>query len=195
MKKQLITFLAALIVIIVIFGTIYAAVQQSQRSDANYPQIQMAEDMATQIKDGGGPYGASTLSPVDMGASLAPFTIVYDSKGKVVSGSGYLNGEVPKASLGMLEASKGKDYNAVTWQPASNTRIAAVIVYAPVTKAKANPKTAKPIQAYYVLSGRSLTEVEKNENQTLLIAAAGCVLSLLIAIGAFYSKQLAAIRL
>lgn len=188
MRKQLINFVAALAILVVIFGTMYAVVQQSQRRDANYPQVQMAEDTAAQLKGGVDPYVASTLSPVDMQASLAPFTIVYDFKGNVVSGSGYLDKKVPKAPLGLLEASKGTTYHAVTWEPKGGVRIAAVVVPAQVT----SKKTTK---TYYVLSGRSLTEVEKNENKTLLITVVGGVLSLLIAAGAFYAKQLSSIRL
>lgn len=157
----------------VIFGTIYATVQQAQRNDANYPQIQMAEDTATQIRNRADPHIASAYTPVDMDSSLAPFTIVYDQKGKVVGGSGYLNGKVPKAPLGILADSRGKDYNAVTWQPRQGIRIAAVSV-----------ATGK----YYVLSGRSLTEVEKNENHTFWLAFAGGVLSIIILAGSIAAK-------
>jgi hypothetical protein len=174
--KKLIALLAAVGIIIIIFGTICAAVQQSQRHAANYPQIQMAEDTADQIKGGADPYIASTLSPVNMKDSLAPFTIVYDKKGDVVSGSGYLDGKVPKAPIGVLENAKGKEYNAVTWQPQDNVRIAAVSVAA---------------KDYYVLSGRSLTEVEKNENETFKITFVGGALALLIMLVALVARSLA----
>lgn len=94
--KKLITVLAVIGIIVIVFGTMYGIVQQAQRNDANYPQIQMAEDTAALIGGGTDPYVASTLSPVNMKSSLAPFTIVYDKKGNVVSGSGYLNGKVPR---------------------------------------------------------------------------------------------------
>lgn len=157
-------------VVIVIFGTIYTVVQQAQRNDANYPQIQLAEDTAAQIKSGSDPYIASLNPPVDMRTSLAPFTIVYDKAGHPLSGSGYLNSKVPNAPSGILTAALGKTYNAVTWQPQKDVRIAAVTV------------TAK---GYYVLSGRSLTEVEKNETHTLQLTAIGGIIALvLLGIGA-----------
>jgi hypothetical protein len=140
-------------------------VQQAQRADANYPQIQLAEDTAAQLKSSFNPSIPASLAPADMRSSLAPFIIIYDKKGKVVSGSGYLNGKVAKAPLSMLEASKGKDYNAETWQPQKGVRIAAVTVTS---------------DKYYVLSGRSLKEVEKNENRTFWLAFAGFILSLLL---------------
>jgi hypothetical protein len=173
--KRLITLLATAGVIIIIFGTIYTVVQQAQRNGANSPQIQMAEDTAAQIKGGADPYIASTLSPVNMKSSLAPFTIVYDKKGNPVSGSGYLDGKVPKAPVGILQSSKGKDYHAVTWEPQSNVRIAAVTV------------TAKD---HYVLSGRSLTEVEKNENETFKLSLIGGILALLVVGAALAARVL-----
>jgi hypothetical protein len=179
MSKRYITFLAGVGMLIVIFGTIYAAVQQSQRSAANYPQIQMAADTAAQIDRGHDPHVASTLSPVDMDGSLAPFTIIYDQKGKVVSGSGYLGKKVPKAPLGILKDARGKDYNAVTWQPKEGVRIAAVTVAA---------------KKYYVLSGRSLTEVEKNENKTFWLTFVGGVIAIIILDGSIAAKMVAVRR-
>ena len=182
MSKRYITFLAGVGMLVVIFGVIYAAVQQAQRSAANSPQIQMAEDTAARVdKEGYNPQ-FSTLNltePVDMDSSLAPFTIIYDKKGKVVSGSGYLGKKVPKAPLGILKAAQGKDYNAVTWQPQKDVRIAAVTVAA---------------KKYYVLSGRSLTEVEKNENNTFWLAFAGGVISIIILAGATAAKTVIAAR-
>ena len=167
--KRLITELAVVGILVVIFGTIYATVQQAQRRDANYPQIQLAEDTAAQLGTVNGPTAPSSMAPVDMKASLAPFVIVYDAKGRVVSGSGYLNGRVPSASLSMLQEARGQDYNAVTWQPANGVRIASVTV---ATK------------NYYVLSGRSLKEVEKNEDHTLQIAFVGGILALILVMAA-----------
>jgi hypothetical protein len=102
---------------------------------------------------------------VDMAKSLAPFTIIYRKDGNILQGSGNLNGKVPKAPLGMLKSASGKDYHAVTWQPAKNVRIAAVVV------ADKN---------YYVLSGRNLKEVERNESRTFDITLLGGVLSVLL---------------
>jgi hypothetical protein len=163
--KKLVMALAGVGILVVIFGTIYGAAQQVQRSDANMPQIQIAEDEAARINSGFDSQVRSALPPVDMHKSLAPFVIIYDKKGNVVSGSGYLNSKVPKVSLGMLEASKGKDYSAVTWEPQKDVRIASVTVAA---------------KDYYVLSGRSLTEVEKNETHTFQLAFIGGIVALML---------------
>ena len=179
MSRRYINFIAGIAALVVVFGTIYAVGQQAQRDNANYPQIQMAEDAAAQIKAGHDPHISSTLPPVDMDSSLAPFTLVYDAKGKVVSGSGYLGGKVPAAPLGLLQSAKGKDYNAQTWQPKDGVRIAAVTVTA---------------DKYYVLSGRSLTEVEKNENHTFWLAFMGGVLAMLILVVAIAARSVVPAR-
>ncbi len=65
----------------------------------------------------------------------------------------------------MLTDSKNKAYNEVTWEPKKNVRIAAITVAA---------------KDYYVLSGRSLREVEKNEARTLQLVLLGGVLSMML---------------
>lgn len=172
--KPRITIATIVGLLVIIFGTIYVVVQQAQRNDANYPQIQLAEDQATQITRNNNPYVASAMAPVDMKSSLAPFVIVYDHSGKVVSGSGYLNGKVPKPPAGILSEAKGQAYNAVTWQPGNGVRIAAVTVTA---------------NNYYVLSGRSLTEVEKNESETFKLTFVGGMLSLLVLVAALVGRR------
>lgn len=168
MKKYL-YWIGSVIFLFIIFGTIYGVVQQSQRADANDPQIQIAEDTATEL-DQGITVTSLTQERIDMKNSLAPFTIIYNMSGTVVGGTGYLNNAVPTAPTGILTASDSGGYNAVTWQPATGVRIAAVTVRA---------------DRYYVLVGRSLTEVEKREDKTLELSAGGFALSLLVLGGMF----------
>lgn len=156
MNRQL-PYLSAALLLIIIFGTMYGLVQQAQRSEANYPQIQIAEDTATALNNGRSPQSLIGAN-VDMMGSLAPFTIIYSRTGQIIAGSGYLHGAVPAAPLGMLSAAQGQTYSAVTWQPQAGVRIAAVSVAA---------------GHYYVLSGRSLTEVEKNETHSLQLVLLG----------------------
>src|SRR5205807_586735 len=109
---------------------------------------------------------------VDMAASLAPFVIIYTKAGQVVTGSGYLNGRVPKVPLGVLTSANGKDYNWVTWQLRSEVRVASVSVAA---------------HNYYVLSGRSLKEVEKNEDRTFQLSFVAGVIAAAILGAAFWA--------
>jgi hypothetical protein len=167
--KKFIPWLGVVVIILLIFGTIYVVAQQAGRSAANSPQIQIAEDAAAQLDRGDHPL-IVTSGQMDIEASLAPFTIVYDKSGKVVSGSGYIRGKVPKAPMGILTAAKGHDYHAVTWEPKDGVRVAAVTVAA---------------DKYYVLTGRSLELTEKQANTTLLLTALGC-LSSLVVVGVLY---------
>jgi hypothetical protein len=162
--KRLLPWFAALALLVVIFGSIYGVVQQAQRSDANYPQIQIAEDAAYALNRHSEPQ-AFVGDNVDFGRSLQPFVIVYDKTGKPLNGSGYLDGRLAKAPLGMLKAAEGQEYHAVTWEPKNDVRIASVTVAA---------------KDYYVLSGRNLKEVEKNENTTLQLSLLGGLAALVL---------------
>jgi hypothetical protein len=168
MKKHVLWFAAATIILI-IFGTIYSVVQQSQRADANYPQIQIAEDAAAALNQGAKP-SILVSGHVSLNDSLAPFLVIYSRSGKIVAGSGYLNGHVPGVPIGILSDSNDKPYNAVTWQPQKNVRIAVVTYSA---------------NKYYVLSGRSLKYIEANENKSFALSYLGGFASIFVLILAF----------
>lgn len=146
-------------------GLVYAAVQQALRQGANDPQIQMAEDAAEALRQGA--VAESLLPPhIDVGKSLAPFVIVYDDTGQVVASSGLLHGKVPSLPAGVLEYTRRRGQDRVTWQPENGVRVAAVV---------ARFQGATP---GFVLAGRSLREVEKRETQTELMAGAAWVATL-----------------
>lgn len=172
MRKD-IKWIAAALIIFLIFGFMYLTVQQAQRNDANYPQIQLAEDSASALNTGTKP-SSLTEGRVDMASSLAPFTIIYDKSGKVVAGNGYLNNKIPIPPVGVLTSSANKNYSFVSWQPASNVRIAAVTATA---------------DNYYVLSGRSLKEIEKNEHRTFMFVFVGGILAEIVLAGAFVAAK------
>lgn len=171
--KKLLLWTSAIGIIFVVFGTVYGVTQQAQRNDANDPQIQLAEDAATALNQGISP-ASLAQGHVDMGSSLASFTIIYSMQGTVISGSGYLGTSVPTIPQGVLNAADNQPFNAVTWQPQSGVRIAAVAVKA---------------DHYYVVSGRSLSEVEKRESTTMQLCVTGLLLSLLIVACAFTYVQ------
>jgi hypothetical protein len=162
--RKITLWLAAALIITILFGTMYVLVQQSLRLSANDPQIQMAEDAATQLNHGARP-APLIGGRVDISTSLAPFILIYDKSGKVAAGSGYLNGAIPALPHGVLTSAKGNSYNAVTWQPKPGIRIASVTVAA---------------DNYYVLSGRSLRETESRESTLTKLAAAGWLAALCV---------------
>lgn len=172
MKKSVL-WAGAAGILIVCFGTMAVAVQTAQRTAANNPQMQIAEDAANALNQGTNPKDFVS-GKVDFASSLAPFVVIYDKTGQPVAGNGYLNGHLPQVPHGVLTASDGKDFNAVTWQPQPNVRVAAVSTSA---------------HNYYVLSGRSLKEVEREKNVTYLVTGFGLLGTLLILLGTYLMYQ------
>ncbi|HLG91029.1 MAG TPA: hypothetical protein VI336_02625 [Candidatus Saccharimonadales bacterium] len=168
MRKTLVWLTAAFIVT-VIFGTIYVTVHQSQRMATDDPQIQMAQDIAAQLNNGM-ELKDLVVGNIDLGNSLAPATIIYDSAGQPIIGNGYLGGVLPVIPKGVLASSIGYSYNAVTWQPTDDVRLASVTVSA---------------NDYFVTSVRSLKEVEQRTTLTLKLAAMGWMVSMLALLGAY----------
>ena len=147
----------------ILCGLIFLSVQQNLRMGANDPQIQMAEDGAVSLEESFKPQDIVGSKVIDIGKSLSPFVIVYNTSGTVTASSGKLNGQVPSLPRGVLEKTYSFGENRITWQPQSGVRIAAVIV--------ASSKG-------YVLAGRSLREVEMRESSAELYAIAAWITSL-----------------
>ena len=165
--------MTAAALMVVIFGTIYAVVQQEQRSAANAPQIQLAEDAASALNNGRKP-AQLVRSSVEVTNSLDPFVMVYSKSGHLVTSSGSLNHKTPALPVGALKAADGKDYSAVTWQPQAGQRFATVTVAA---------------KDYYVVGVRSLREIEKNESQTLRLAFIGGVAAELVLLASYLTSR------
>ena len=165
--KKYYTGFAVVAIITVLFGSMYAVGQQSLRLSANDPQLQLADDAAAALKAGKSP-DEVVSGQVDIATSLAPFVIIYTDEGKVVTGSGFLDGVVPTVPYGVLtHALPGAD-NIITWQPRPGVRVASVSASA---------------GDYYVLSGRSLREVEHRADTLFLIAAPGWLVCIAILLG------------
>jgi hypothetical protein len=159
--------------IVTIFcGLVYATIQQNYRQNANDPQIQMAEDGATVLARG---EDADSILPldgqvIDIARSLAPFAIVYDVNGKVLTGGGELHDEIPTPPLGVFEYAKTHGVNRVTWQPEKGVRVAAVVMpYGGNTPG-------------FILAGRSLREVERRETQLELLVFGAWISTLVLAL-------------
>jgi len=129
---------------------VYLTVQQSLRMGANDPQIQMAEDAASQLNTGASVESVIPSNKVEIADSLAPFVIVFDQSGKVLASSATLHGAVPIYPSGVLDYTRQKGQDRVTWQPEVGVRMATVVV---------------SYKNGLVLAGRSLLEVEIRETQ------------------------------
>lgn len=156
------------IVLTVILGTVYVVAQQTLRLSANDPQIQLAEDWASQLNDGTNPTSLDLGKTVDPNHSLATFGIVYDQNGNIANASVAAPSTMlqPDGVLGAVDRSHDNEVR-FTWQPESGARYAAVI-----KRATASDKT------YYVLAARNLREVEHREDQMMLLTSAAWVAGL-----------------
>jgi hypothetical protein len=163
----------AVAVPVIVAGTIYAAVQQNYRSNANDPQIQIAQDISGQLNAGltqASQLVTAGTAKTDLKTGLDNFLIVFDSTGKLVVSSAQLDGKVPDMPSGIFSATTASGQDIFTWQPASGVRLATVVM--PFTSAG---------QKGFVAVGRSLKLVEQRIDQLGVVClAALAVLELLV---------------
>jgi hypothetical protein len=130
----------------------FGMAQQVNRLMAYDPQVQIAEDVANALNNGINPQVIAGRGQIDISKSLAPFVILYDSKGKPTNSSASLSGKVPVPPSGVFNFTSKNGQDRLTWQPQDNVRIATVII-------KYNNG--------YVLAGRSMAEVEGRAQKLL----------------------------
>jgi hypothetical protein len=153
----------------VMAGLVYAAVQQNYRQSANDPQIQLAQDMAGAFSQGQGATAAdaANLPKVEVSESLSPFVTVFTNDNRVVFSTGLINGGESIPPKGVFDYTRTHIENRITWEPKSGVRIAAVMRYYKSGKGEG-----------FVLAGRSLSEVEKRETQTLFLTGMAWIIAL-----------------
>ena len=175
--KHIARYGISLILLTLIFGTIYGTVQQNFRSSANDPQIQMAEDVAYALNHGALPETVVSKNQIDIRQSLAPFVVIYDAKGEPLIGSGILDGKTPRLPKGVFDSVMRYGEDRVTWQPDKEVRIASVII---------------PFNSGFILAGRSLREVEKRESKLevmITLGWLGCVMLMTAVFFLFRGKE------
>lgn len=177
--RTTVVFLLLVALVTIIFGTIYATVQQTYRMGANDPQVEVTDQVANIIKQDI-PLDAilGESEQVDMNSSLGLFVMIFDKDKKLVAGSAQLDGQTPTPPEGTFDKAKKKGDNRFTWQPKDGVRVAAVL--------KAVDDKG------YVLAGRSLREVESRVHSltlTIIISWAISVLLALLLSFAFKPRQ------
>ncbi len=167
--------------ITVIFAVIYTAVQQTYRSGANDPQLQIVQDIESRLHSDKSveKYFDDTI---DIAQSFTPFNALFDANGKAIRSTGYLHNSLPVLPAGVFDFAKAHNEDVLTWQPESGVRMAMVIKYV-----KASPVN-------FVASGRSLLDVEVREHNLTAIIIIGwiiCIGLLLLnaVIGFFKNKE------
>ena len=167
-RRTLALFLPSAVVVTALAGLVYVSVQQDQRSLANDPQLQMAQDAAARLTNGAQPRDVVTGPAVDLASSLAPFITVVSPGNDVLASTATLNGTTPVPPAGVIDAARTGGNDTVTWQPASNVRQAIVVV--PYDSA---------VGQGAVIVGRSLRAIEARETLTLLASAAAWIVTLI----------------
>ncbi|HEX8032236.1 MAG TPA: hypothetical protein VF510_00230 [Ktedonobacterales bacterium] len=162
---SIVQWLPVAVLAVLMCGLIYGAVQQSYRSSANDPQIQMALDARDALARGTPPSQLVPQNTINMAQSLAPYLIIYDTTGTPVASSVSLNGQTPTPPSGVFDSARSLQINKLTWMPQPGVRSAIVVV---------------PYDGGYVLAGRSLTVVEQREDNLVQIVIVACVVSLLV---------------
>lgn len=155
----LISHTAAAIIITGIMLCMYATVQQTYRSSANDPQIQIARDISGALMKG---RSINKLLPVDiinLEESIAVFAELFDKSGKPVQSTGLLNGQLPQPPRSVMDYTNNNKEDMITWQPQSNVRMA--MVFEKVNAADIG----------YIAVGRSLKETEVRESNLLKMVA------------------------
>jgi len=155
------THVAALIVVTILCGLIYATVQQSHRSVANDPQLQIASDLKSAIEHNHPVAQWMNGDSIDISQSLSVFKTLYKKNGAPLQSTGFLDGQLPQIPRGVLDFTNKYGEDVITWQPGQGVRIALVV------EAVASPEIG------YVVAGRSLREVEKRESDltTMVLVA------------------------
>ena len=154
------------LVVTALCGVVYAAVFQNIRQSANDPQIQMAEDAAALLASGAPLQSVLPPNKVDITSSLAPYLIVYDENGQAVASSAQLDGTAPAIPAGVFAYTRDHAEDRLTWQPREGVRSAIVVTH------------FRGAASGFVVAGRSLREVERQEDNLMLIVGAAWLASL-----------------
>lgn len=169
-RIAILVFLPLAILATALAGLVYIVAQQDGRSQANEPQVQLAEDAAARLDAGGRPQDQVGAVPVDIARSLAPFVVVYGTTGNILATGGQLDGQPPVVPAGVLAGARATGRDAVTWQPRPGVRVATVSV---------------PWSGGTVLAGRSLRLVEDRAAMLELLVGAGWLATIAaLAVGA-----------
>lgn len=167
-KNRFITHLTTVIIITVLSALIYVSVQQSYRSGANDPQLQLANDITNALRKNHPIEHLLPKDTIEISENTAPFIVLYNDKGEPIQSTGLLDGNLPQLPQGVFDFARRNGEDVVTWQPKKGVRMAMVV------ESLASSNVA------FVAAGRSLKEVEKREGNLATMVMIGW----LICIGA-----------
>lgn len=163
--RRLIWSLAAAIVTTIVFGSVYVALQQIGRHDANMAPAAAASAQIQQVG-----WDSMAGPRLELTPDSGLFLIVYGENNTPVSTTVTLHGNAPVIPDGVLDTARLQGTDAVTWQPESGLRMAIV---------------AKHADGKVVVAGQSLAPFEASDSRTLAFLVAGWLGSMLV-LGAAY---------
>jgi len=173
----ILTGILLFVVTTLFYATLYAVNQQNLRSNANDPQIQIAEDGARQLPNIP-PSQIQLSQSVDFKNSLAPFIMVFDKNGKLLQTSLIKDSLSPTVPSSVFAKVKANSEERFTWEPVTGLRFAAVMDY----YSSANTSG-------YVMAARSLKEVERRENNLLIMVFIAWAITLLLSFLLLYVSK------
>ncbi|HEV7168584.1 MAG TPA: hypothetical protein VGN49_11530 [Micrococcaceae bacterium] len=152
--KRLIPWLVGLVVVTLLFGSVYACLQQMGRlSDDDVPA-----GLALSQLTSPDPQVLAGATPVDLAQGPETFVNVYRGDGTPLSGNGTLSGSVPRLPQGVIESALQTGQDRVTWQPQQDVRYAVV--------ARATGDTV-------VVAGQNLQPSESRDRMVQLLLGLG----------------------
>lgn len=160
-------YLSAMAIITIVMVLIYAGIQQTYRSNANDPQVEIAYDLRDRLQKSKPILFDDT---VELESSLSVFKELYDGNGNPIQSNGLLNGKLPQLPKALFEYAKTNGEHWITWQPQRNVRMAVGIV-------KVNSDNTG-----YIVVGRSLKEVEERVSRLTTIVIIAWILCIAIVV-------------
>jgi hypothetical protein len=170
--------IAAIIVVTILFGTVYVVAQQLDRLSANDAPLRLASQVGAELRAG----ESTTLdaqSHVDLSRSLAAFVVVEDAQGNPSAGSGFLHGSLISLPTGVLASAAASGQDNVTWEPESGLRFATVTLR---------------VGDQFVSAGQSLKPSENRDGTIRLLVELAWLVSILVLSGAWIWCYLLSLR-
>ena len=156
-------YLSAIAIITIIMGLVYASVQQTYRSNANDPQIQIAHDMKERLEQNElDEEDFKDVIPLDRG--LAVFKIAYNEKGDPLRSTGYIGNRAPRLPAGVLDYVQAHGEDWFTWQPRKDILLATGVL------------RIHGGSVAYLAVGRSLKETEERISRLGYMAITGWII-------------------
>ena len=152
------------ILVTVLSGLVYVTIQQSYRSGANDPQLQLAKDISYRLEINRSIENLLPNDSIEISKSLSPFVVLYDNDGNPIRSTAALDGQLPKLPKGVFDFTRKNKENVLSWQPRKGVRMAMVV------------ESVQSPNISFVAVGRSLAEVERREGSlTLMVIIAWLV--------------------